>query len=139
MNREPIYAALFAKFANIPGVVTVGRKLRHWADVNPIEQPALFQAQKSETAIRSTGLNPKWQLELTLYLYVNTSGDVSPTVTLNRIMDAVLTALQPLPGLMQTLGGLVHDCRVEGRIETDEGVMGDQAVALIPVFIITAA
>ena len=139
MNREPIYAALFAKFANIPGVVTVGRKLRHWADVNPIEQPALFQAQKSETAIRSTGLNLKWQLELTLYLYVNTSGDVSPTVTLNRIMDAVLAALQPLPGLTQTLGGLVHDCRVEGRIETDEGVLADQAVALIPVSIITAA
>ena len=33
----------------------------------------------------------------------------------------------------QTLGGLVHDCRIAGDIETDEGRLGDQAVAIIPI------
>lgn len=139
MNREPIYAALFAKLATVPGVVTASRKLKHWADVSPIEQPALFQAQKSEVAARTTGLNPKWTLDVTLYVYVNTSGDVSPTTTLNDVLDAICAALAPLPGLTQTLAGLVHDCRIEGAIETDEGTLGDQAIALIPVRIITAA
>lgn len=140
MNREAIYAALAAKLASAPGVVTFSRKLKHWNDVSPIEQPALFQAQKSETAARTTGLGPVWSLEVVLYLYVNTAGDTSPTVTLNAVLDAILAALAPLPVQeKQTLGGLAHDCRLEGAIETDEGTLGDQAVAIMHIRIITAA
>jgi hypothetical protein len=35
-----------------------------------------------------------------------------------------------------TLGGLVNYCRIEGDIETDEGLLGEQAVAIIPVSIL---
>jgi len=34
------------------------------------------------------------------------------------------------------LANLVRHARIEGRIETDEGVLGDQAVAVIPVEIL---
>ena len=34
---------------------------------------------------------------------------------------------------VQTLGGLVSDCWISGKIETDEGALGGQAVAIIPI------
>lgn len=139
MIREPIYAALFALVSGVPGVVTASRKLKLWSDVAAIEQPALFMAQGAELAIRNTGQPVKWVLDVKLYLYVNTSGDTSPTITLNVILDGIERALTPtLAGSAQTLGGLVHDARIEGAIETDEGVLGEQAIAIVPVRIITA-
>jgi len=48
--REPIYAALFDLAAGAAGFVTAERRLRHWSDVAPAEQPALFMTQKSEIA-----------------------------------------------------------------------------------------
>jgi hypothetical protein len=139
MNREAIHAALFALVSSRAGFITTSRKLRHWADVSPIEQPALFQAQGGETAIRTTGFTAKWELSVKLYLYAHTGGGLAPTSVLNPLVDAVIAALAPLPAIeRQTLGGLVHDCRIDGTIETDEGVLGDQAVAIIPIRIITA-
>jgi hypothetical protein len=139
MNREAIHAALFALVSSRAGFITTSRRLRHWSDVAPIEQPALFQAQGSEQAQRTTGFAPKWTLEAKLYLYVNTSDALSPAQALNPLLDAVVAALAPLPQQeRQTLGGLVHDCRIEGAIETDEGMLGDQAVCIIPIRIITA-
>lgn len=139
MTREPIYAALF-KLLAVPGLVTVSRKLLHWADVPAVQQPALFMAQGVETAMRTTGLPPKWEFAVKLYLYVNTTGAASPAPLVNVVLDSICAALVPrLAGATQTLGGLVHDARIEGAIETDEGTLGDQAVCIIPIRIITAA
>jgi hypothetical protein len=139
MNREPIYTALFAKLAAVPGIVTASRKLKHWSDVPAIEQPALFMAQGAETAIRAAGLLTKWVLDVKVYVYVNTSGALAPSSALNPILDAIEAIMNPaLVGSRQSLGGLVHDARIEGAVETDEGSLGDQAVAIIPVRIITA-
>ena len=139
MNREPIYAALFAKLAAVPGIVTASRKLKHWSDVAAIEQPALFMAQGTETAVRAVGLLTRWTLDVRVYVYVNTSGAIAPATALNPILDAIETIMNPaLAGSRQSLGNLVHDARIEGAVETDEGSLGDQAVAIIPVRIITA-
>ena len=139
MNREPIYVAQFSLLAAVPGLVTSSRKLLHWSKVPAIAQPALFMAQGSEVAKRVTGQPTVWTLDVKAYLYVNTSGDVAPTTTLNSILDAIETTMNPaLAGSHQTLGNLVHDARIEGTIETDEGTLGDQAVAIIPIRIITA-
>ena len=139
MTREPIYAALYAKLAAIPGVVTSSRKLKHWTDVPAIQQPALFMAQGSEIAKRATGQPPVWTLDVKVYVYANTSLDAAPTTALNAILDGIEIILNPkLAGTHQTLGLLVHDARIEGAIETDEGTLGDQAVAIIPVRVITA-
>ena len=138
MNREAIYSALFTKLSSVNGVVTKSRKLRHWADVTSIEQPALFQAQIQEHAARMTNQPTIWKLELDVYLYVNTADiDTSPSQILNPILDAIMAALEPASGEVQTLGGLVTYCRVSGAIKTDEGVLGVQAVAIIPIEILT--
>lgn len=140
MNREAIYAALFALVSD-DAFVTKSRKLLHWNDVQANQQPAMFQAQGKETvaAPAAVGLPTRWLLEATLYVYVSTQGATSPGEVLNPILDALTAKLDPNPiGTPQTLGGLVEWARIEGSIETSEGNLGDQEVAMIPVRILAA-
>lgn len=143
MNREPIYAALFAKLSNATAFQTTGRRLRHWADVTSGEQPALFQSQKDETAKRTRGQPPVWTLTVDVYVYQQAPDDKTSTSTvLNPLLDAIEAALAPtgadLMTNTQTLGNLVSHCWIAGKIVTDEGVLGGQAVAIIPIEIVVA-
>lgn len=137
MNREAIYSALFDRLKVVPGIVTASRKLRHWSDVSASEQPALFMAQKSEPARQAQGMATVWELGVDVYLYANTQGFDAPAQALNGILDAIEGALAPDAPAKNTctLGGLVQHCRIEGAIETDEGTLGDQAVAIVPISI----
>lgn len=140
MNREAIYAALFALVSGADGLVTTSRKLKHWSDVPASQRPALFQTQGRETvlATAANGLPSRWLLEATLYIYVSTPSSISPGEVLNPILDAIAEALAPTPaGTPQTLSGLVEYARIEGAIETSEGTLADDEVALIPVRILT--
>jgi hypothetical protein len=136
--REAIYSALFAKVSQAATFETVSRRLQHWTDVSAGAQPALFQAQVDETAHTSPGpgLPTTFILRVDLYIYANTQGDatLSPSTILNPLIDAVLATLafEPVSN-KQTLGGLVDYCVVDGRIVTDEGVLGNQGVCIIPI------
>ena len=136
INRDAIYAALFSKASAAAGFVTASRKLLHWTDVPGIQQPALFQAQGKEMASAGFHLPTKWTLRAHLYVYVHqasVAGQV-PATQLNTFVDAIEAALLPEAATgEQTLGGLVSHCRIIGEIETDEGLLGDQAVAIIPI------
>ncbi len=139
MNREAIYSALFALAAQAPGLVTTSRKLKHWSDVPAGQRPALFQAQVSETAMRVTGRPTRWMLAVKLYVYVSTAGAASPGEVLNPILDYLTHQLEdPFPGVSQTLGGLVEFSRIEGTIETSEGTLGNDEIAIIPVVMLSA-
>ena len=140
MNREPIYAALFALVQSAAPFVTASRRLRHWSDVGAAEQPALFMIQKSETAEERRPLPVKWRAAVALYLYAQAPDELTPPASvLNPLLDAVETALAPDPAShVQTLGGLVSHCWIAGRIQTDEGVLGGQAVAIVPVEILVS-
>ncbi len=138
MTREPIIAALFAKLAAIPSLVTVGRVVKHLIDVPAEHQPALFLSPRNQSAIRRTGLPTKWVISVLVYIYTNRGGqNVIPDIQMNAILDAVETVLAPNGGVEnQTLGGLCEYCRIEGVIETDEGALGDQSVAIVPIDIL---
>jgi hypothetical protein len=139
--REPIYAALFARIAGAANFVTAGRRLRHWSGLTPAEQPALFMRQKSEVATVTTlGAPTVWTLLVNLYVYAH-AGDpyVAPATVLNPLVDGVEAALAPLAATgLQNLGlpAMVQHAYIAGKIETDEGVLRDQAVAIIPVEIL---
>jgi len=141
MNREPIYEALFAVITGAASFATASRRLRHWSAVAAAEQPALFQVQKRESAKQAEGAPTVWRAELDLYVYCQAADDViAPTSALNPLLDAIEAALAPagadqLAGV-QTLGGLVKHCWINGPIETDEGALGGQAVAIVPVEIL---
>lgn len=139
MTREPIYAALFALLQKIEGVNTFSRRLMHWNDVGAAQQPAIYQVQKKELQKRVPKMPAKVTLQCEIYLYVNTGNDlvnVVPSTELNPLMDAIEAAIEPYPGERQTLGGLVYSCFIDGEIETDEGVLGPQAIAIVPVTIV---
>lgn len=141
MTREPIYAALFALLADAGPFVTASRRLRHWSDVGPAEQPALFLVQKSETAEPVRGLPTKWKALADVYLYVHAPDNETPPASLlNPLLDAIEAALSPgaAPLAVQTLGGLAQHAWIAGKIETDEGVLGGQSVAIVPIEVLVA-
>ena len=140
MTREPIMAALFAKLSSISGLALSGRVLRHYNELRPADQPALFLSPRTQTATQQRGLPTKWVIDVSVYVYVKRAGnDVVPDTQMNTILDAIEAALIPAGGVeVQTLGGLCDHCWIEGAIETDEGVLGDQAIAIVPIRILVS-
>jgi len=141
--RENVYAALFALLQQATGIPTCSRRLLHWSDVPPASQPALFLTMVGETFGPIHGLPPKRTLKARIWLYTYSSPDLAtaPSTQINELLDAIeaaLTPVEPSPdglGLVQTLGGLVYHCWIEGNIETDEGYLGPQGVCVIPISI----
>jgi hypothetical protein len=98
-------------------------------------------AQKSETAVvKALGAPTVWTLNIELYLYAHSSDPyLSPATILNPLVDAVEAALAPSATTgLQDLGlpSMVQHATIAGKIETEEGVLGDQAIAIIPVEIL---
>lgn len=141
INREAIYAALFARLAGIPGLVTASRTLRHWNDTAPEQQPALFVAQGSQSPSTQPGLPTRWTLAADVYVYARASGGSASSTVLNALLDAIEAALpwNPITGQHDNLGrDDVAWARIDGPIETDEGTLGEQAVAIIPIRVLAA-
>ncbi len=144
IQREAIYSALWALVSGAAQFALTDRRLRHWTDVSPPEMPALFMAEKGNTAlIKVLGAPTEWTLHADLYIYVHSSNPrAAPSIILNPLIDAVEVALAPALGaggrMVQTLGlpGMVQHAYIMGKIDTDEGVLGDLAVAIIPVEIL---
>jgi hypothetical protein len=139
IQLEPICAALFALLQSVSGFRTTGRTLKHWSDVSAEMQPAGYQIQKTFSVQQVRGLPPVWRLTVDWYLYVHGSQDDNPpSVQLNVLLSAILAVVPPADStIVQTLGGLVQWARIEGAIETDEGVLGEQSVAIIPLVILS--
>lgn len=139
-GREAKIAALFAKLQAIPGVVTKSRRLKHWSDVPAEQQPALYLAQGNQTPQTRTGEPSRWLLDFEIYVYVRTAGEQVPGTVLNPILDAIEACFPLNPVTGQHDPGIpgVYWARIEGAIETDEGTLGDQAVAIVPIRMLTA-
>jgi hypothetical protein len=142
ITREPIFAALWALAAEAENFATASRRLRHWSDVGPAEQPALFMSEKGSIAEQRPprGTPAVWKLFADLYLYAHSSDPYLPPASiLNPLLDAIEAALMPSPANgIQDLGlpSMVKHAYIAGRIETDEGVLGDQAIAIVPIEIL---
>jgi hypothetical protein len=139
-SRKQIFAALFALVSGNAAFVTKSRTVKNWSEVGPADQPALFQVEGKQDGQVHPAAGTKWTFHAELVLYAhqaNTVDGADVVDLLNELVDTVLTAIAPGPAFdQQTLGGLVTDCRVEGTIDTSEGRLGSQAVAIIPVVII---
>lgn len=140
MNREKIYAALYTVLQGAYPWVTSSRVLLHWSDVAPSQQPAMFMTQVGETAVVETHQPTVYMLNVRVYIYARgqTQDGEHPSKVLNQLLDAVTDAMRPSRAAeVLTLGGLVHYARIEGAIETDEGFLGEQAVAIVPITMLT--
>jgi hypothetical protein len=142
MNREAIQSALFTLLtSNATGLTALrisSRRLKPPQDVGAGNCPALFQIYKGET-VEWTGLRPlKRLVHLELVLYVHSGDRGFPTSSLlNPLLDAIDAALGAGdPAAVQTLGGLARRVTINGRIETDEGLLGEYAYAVVPIEIL---
>jgi hypothetical protein len=148
IDREAIASALFATAREAARFATADRRLRHWADVSPPEQPALFMSEKggdATTESRAFNAPVVHRLSFDLFIYAHSSDPyLSPAMVLNPLVDSVERALSPLYGPAGAvlgyhnlgLDGMVQYVRIHGRVATDEGVLGDQAFAIVPVEIL---
>jgi hypothetical protein len=140
-DREAAAVALFAVLSALPAVRSSSRILQHWNDVAAENQPALFQTQVGHEQTRTAGFPSLVTMSFEIFLYVSTtegSGD-APATQLNQLLDAIDTALAPSIGQAKnTLGGTCESVVISGRINTDEGTLGTQAVAVVPITITLA-
>ena len=140
MNREAIISALFALVSTSASFATASRRLKLWGSVPSSEKPALFLVERGDTYVRASEAVPEavtMQLEIYIYIEAGKDETVVPASTLNPLLDAIDTALAPsqLTGL-QTLGGLVSHCWIEGKLLKDAGDLDGDGVAVIPVKIL---
>ena len=139
--REWIYSALWELGSSAARFASANRRLRHWADVAPAEQPALFMSEKGgQAAVKKLGAPIVWTLYADFYLYAHPSDPyLAPATILNPLLDALEAALAPSPTTgIQNLGlpAMVQHAYISGKVQTDEGVLGDQAIAIVPVEIL---
>lgn len=123
------------------GFRTTGRRLQHWSQV--ADQPALFVRNVGDEYPKRHGRElagvTTMECEAWLYSTVGRDPDLAPATGLNNLIDAIKAALDPVPGLPQTLGltqTTVQHCWIEGRIDMHPGDLDGQAIAVIPIKIL---
>jgi hypothetical protein len=94
----------------------------------------------SQAAIKKLGAPIIWTLYAEFYVYAHSSDPyLPPSAILNPLLDALEAALAPSPTTgIQNLGLplMVQHAYITGKLQTDEGVLGDQAIAIVPVEIL---
>ena len=121
------------------GFLTTGRRLKQWSQVK--EQPALYLRDGDEDITYPNVILQQQTILADIWIYSNAGEDpdIAPAIMLNNLLDAVQAAFAPDDSAQQrfTLGGLVFWCRVSGRVMKSPGDLDGQAIAVLPVEIIT--
>ena len=143
-SRETVMSALVALLETAtfsPAVtgattwVSVSRKLRLFDQVPAAQRPALFVTDHHETmAFQSENTPPKLTISVNLFVYTNARG-AAPAADINVIMDAIQSALAS-PFGVQTLGGLVSHCRIDGQVLKDPGDIDGDGFLWVPIKIL---
>src|SRR5215472_16661648 len=146
-GRATVFNALFNFIVNTPPPVgsdwkTTSQWLRHWNDVAPEQQPALFlhrwpQVSEQKHAFGVT----KWAWKAAIIVYYRTDGYRSATAYPDQLTDRFLDDLeqtfQTVPLLTrQTLGGLVWNVWLDGNVYSDPGLLDGQSVIVAPLTIL---
>ena len=141
MNREAAYTALFEWVkARTTAYRVTSRRLVHWTELAQADTPALYMTQGAQQPTQPKGQPYIWRLTGSFYIYTNNNNvDVPPSSLQNALLDELEAALKPDNLQRQQLGTTFIDhFRFEGEIETDEGLLGDVTVAIVPfVMIVT--
>lgn len=148
IDRETIYVALFSLLQTqlADSFVTIGRRHIMPPDLSPAQQPALFVCGVGESKDpRPRGTPGKLTLEAQLFVYAYDSAlneepgqeTLLAATQINQLLAAIEDALAPTdPTGVQSLGGTVSHCWIDGKTDIDPGILSQQAVAFVPVHIL---
>lgn len=141
--REPIYAALFALLstAEVTWGQATSRRLKMWTDVPPENRPCLFQFEGDDEndVWTNNDVAPKITLGATVIVYINSDDQNPGGPQLNNITDAIAQVMRPSPAASvqrQTLGGLCHSAKIQGKITRVPGDIDGEGMLIIPIEII---
>jgi hypothetical protein len=150
-RRTEIYDALTARLKDVALVRTCEQRLRAYDDVPDAEQPAVFVVATDQSQqYQGRGFPPIWTLRFKLYVYARIPGGDSRATghdALMPLLDAIEDALlatdeekaRDKAAWNTTLGGYCSHARISGTVVTDEGALGEQAVAMVPIEVLTTA
>ena len=142
MDAEPIYAALFELAGALSWsggqLAYASRRVKTFDDLPA--QPALCQAETDETMTQVTSQQATATLGASWLICHQAGKDDAaiPAQTTNAILAAVRAVfVDPTdPSFAQTLGGLVHKCWIEGRIQKFQGDLDGQTLIVVPIKIL---
>ena len=141
---ESIYASLFelgkAAASTVTPLTTASRRWIAWDQMSPEQSPAFFQREPSFDVSGGVRRVSKFEFRAEWYIYLATDPADLTTVTatpLNKYANALIDALMPtIQGTQQSLGGLVEQAYIDGRVIKDDGVISSPAVLYIPIKIL---
>ena len=143
MDAETVYQALFDLTASLAwppsgALLFASRRVKTFEDLPA--QPALCQAETDETVTQVTSLEPRTTLGASWLIFHQAGQDPAaiPAQTTNAILTAVKALFVDLtdPTWAQTLGGLVHKCWIDGRIQKFQGDLDGQTLIVVPIKIL---
>lgn len=141
---ESIYEALFdlgkAAASSVTPLTTASRRWLAWDQMTAEQSPAFFQREPSFDVSGGVRRVSKFEFRAEWLLYLATDPADLATVTatpLNKYANALIDALMPtIQGFPQTLGGLVEQAYIDGKVIKDDGVVSSPAVLFIPIKIL---
>ncbi len=144
-TREQAAAALFTLLSSAYAFQVTSRRFKSWDAISSSQKPALFMLEHTEEHIRAKSQTPARRTlmcEALIFIADGKDPNVIPSTTVNNIIDSIdpvsSGVLKPddIPSFRQTLGGLVYDCFIEGKIARVPGDVDGQGMITIPIKII---
>lgn len=144
VTREQAAIALFNLVSTSSTYKYTSRRFQMWDQVPANQKPALFQVEHEETHTRGKTATPAIRtLDIDIWVYIASGRDpnYTPITDLNNLIDAI----DPVSGGVlvpdnwqnrQTLGNLVYDCFIDGKITKVSGDLDGNGLAIIPIKII---
>lgn len=140
VTRRQVSEALYTLLAGAYAWKKSEPTARLWGKVVPEEQPymGLYRpAEDDDQPIGGWGLQ-KYILYYSVLVYARRPSTPPPTgdsfgYLLDDLQDAIDKAMLPQLGRPQTLGGLVTQAMVKGRVDRDEGLIDQQGKIEIPI------
>lgn len=143
VTRRQVSTALFNLLAGAYTWAKAEPTARLWSKVTALEQPYFWLYQPVQTGEQSQAYGAiKYTLYYSALVYARR--DATPAAPgdsfgyyLDDIMDMVDKAMQgPRLGENQTLGNLVTQAMIQGRIDRDEGLLDQQGKIEIPIVVL---
>ena len=142
-TREQAMIALFNLLTSAYSFNYTSRRPITASGLATLSMPALLLIDDDEEHVKGKYVTPAIRtLSCAAWIFISTGQDVSitPATLLNNIIDLIDPVsngvLKPGPNGRQTLGNLVTDCYIEGKVQKDPGVQGGIGFAHVPMKII---